>query len=419
MGRPEGDLSANRIGVYLECPAVYDRVYHQKQRSRPANLAALVRGGLVHRVLYAVTLPRLAPSGVPKRVDAVELERELLAQVGRSESPLTRASLDEARVCLAASAPIDLSRAVSAECSFALPAWESGPVVVGVLDREDEVEPGWFDVVDYKTGRDDGTELEDDPQALVYLWAVRRLRPEARRIRFRLRYLGQPYDPEPVEWSPDLDARAGGLLRWAWNRLNPAGREAALREGWLDPNPDTGDCASCAWRNECPAYGRRLRLATIEAADSAVDPRGLSTDALVLERIRRAADAKAVEGRRLELDRELVRRLDGRRTLLAAGARVTRVQPVVRTWPGELGAIRALRAAEPGANEDVLRGECSEVTPKGVERYLATRLPEVAAEARAALKAAYHHAPGSAYPRVTPNARTPWTEPENEEKNRG
>lgn len=296
------DVSVSKWGKFLDCPAAFAHDHKQRAERLPTPYRSVPAevGNLVHATIQIAKADRVrtgldASSNVDEQRLAVQsalayrvtfdelqfaFDKALKMPEGKGwvEDPDRARSTDDRyfacdpevtkaafEILEKAPALLDWSRmlarpgdngawTIGSEVPFTLALGEVAPGVfgnaIGVIDRIDVLswEPRLvLRGVDYKTGNNllDIEEAELDPQACLYMAALKRLFPKAVDIQFELHYLGRGKKTGPVRWSPELD-------RWALM----SARNVLWRIRNMKGFPETPGwhCGDCARQDACAGF---------------------------------------------------------------------------------------------------------------------------------------------------------------------
>jgi len=382
---PPPHASASQLKVLEQCPLRFHRRFVLRELEQRDENGARDEGSVLHLVLEHAARAVLAGAVWPDDGPA----RRAVLDAGLAAAAPAPAVARAVRKVLRAVAPqLDLRRvtAVEEKIDPEKPiSTPSGPVpVLGFVDRLDN-EPTLMRVVDYKLGGTvrNRSELETDLQVGLYLvWARERVGPFGRVVAtwwFLAR--GRRVD---VDWTPDLDA-------WVRRRLGELWQERAERLAagkW--PGRPGPDCAGCGFRRTCAPLKRYLEDLD-DAGDvhaDAPDAALLSLEQLARTRVLHATAAKFHERLRKDADRVLrpIVEADPAVRVVAAGHRFSLSCRDRLDYPERERTIQMLADAA-NVEPDEVREAVTIASPKLVEGWLDTLVPEARAAAEAAAEA--------------------------------
>lgn len=380
----KGRLSASKVSCHpysggkYACLRLYRGRYVTKRAPYRAT-AAMARGTLVHKALELAARARVDGAAPLPEAGVDELLAYLRLALPQVAGAVTGRGLAEAREALELAAPVDFSHTVAVESRWTL---DLGEVELeGVVDRVDDVPPdsehgtGEVLVYDYKTAGavEDEEALEDAPQTLFYLAAMRERYPGAPRIGMVYDYLSRDWRARPVWWTPERDAQARALGLSVWRDVQErVARDAAGEDPEATWPGTTGpQCQGCPLRSGCPAYNALL----LSGDDAAPPPATMSTAALIAEH-RRALDAQNLnKARKSEVAEELDRRIGTGSEVEGDGLRAYRVVTPNRELH-EASAVQGIAAALQTTPEAVRASLTREVLDKSKIEQLVANLDE-------------------------------------------
>ncbi len=265
-------LSPSRATDFMQCPLLFrfrviDRI------PEPPSPAAR-RGTLVHAVLEKLfELP--AESRTPDAALALlepqwermrEQEPDVEAMFPDAEA--LAAWLEEARALVRRYFDLESPQRLEPqqrEVRLEVPL-ESGPLLLGYVDRVDVAPTGQVRIVDYKTGKSPAPRYEDKARFQIFFYGVMVWR-ETGRVpdRLQLLYLGDGavrwYDPTEEEMR-----NAEAHIRAVWDTIV----ETARTGRWLPRRSPL--CNWCDHRALCPAFGGTPPPLPPQAAQDVVKP---------------------------------------------------------------------------------------------------------------------------------------------------
>ncbi|GAA3991954.1 DUF2800 domain-containing protein [Thermobifida alba] len=248
-------LSPSRAADFMQCPLLF-RFRVIDRLPEPPSPAAK-RGTLVHAVLERLfELP--AESRTPDSAVALlepqwqrMREREPEVEEMFADSEALESWLAEARALVRRYFDLESpqrleprQREVRLEVSL-----ESGPRLLGYVDRVDVAPTGQVRIVDYKTGKRPAQRYEDKARFQIFFYGVMVWRDTGRvPDRLQLLYLGDGtarwYDPSEEELR-----NAEAHIRSVWADIT----ETARTGRWLPRRSPL--CGWCDHRALCPAFG--------------------------------------------------------------------------------------------------------------------------------------------------------------------
>jgi hypothetical protein len=371
---PACDGSPTRLKRHEGC-ALSHRIRYVDKVPDPAGPDGRV-GTLVHAAVEDSARKRLNVEAPPP-AEAVELVEHLAAHVPEVEGA-TLEDVARAKEILEGVAPLDLAAGgmiLGVEAAWTLdvgPAPAGATTVVpgrvtfgGFWDLVRRRTDGTLEVVDWKTGRAaiGVDELEVDAQASLYLAAARAWvlkatqgQDDGREILCTFAFLAVG-SKITARWSPELDVFARSRARAAhaaWSRGHDRARI-------------TPACARCFARERCKPY--QEHVAKLEVVGDPPELRHMPLPELLRQRARLKQIADLADGRRVDLDRELLERMDrsGQKSFELGDWK-----PIVterRSGSYDVSVVPEL-AAEAGKDPyEVLRTVCR-VSADGVKKFV-------------------------------------------------
>ncbi|MEY9211287.1 PD-(D/E)XK nuclease family protein [Thermobifida halotolerans] len=251
---PIRSLSPSRAADFMQCPLLFRFRVIDRLPERPSPAAK--RGTLVHAVLERLfELP--AETRTPDSALALlepqwrglrEREPEVVEMFPDEEA--VQAWLAEARALVRRYFDMESPQRLEPrhrELRMEVPL-ESGPRLLGYVDRVDVAPGGRVRIVDYKTGRRPRERYEDKARFQIFFYGVMLWRDTGRvPDRLQLLYLGDGttrwYDPTEEELR-----NAEAHIRSVWDDITATARSGR----WLPRRSPL--CGWCDHRALCPAF---------------------------------------------------------------------------------------------------------------------------------------------------------------------
>ncbi|MEO7397513.1 MAG: PD-(D/E)XK nuclease family protein [Ilumatobacteraceae bacterium] len=259
-------LSPSRVESFLSCPMAFRFSSIDKLPEPPSS--HMTKGSLVHR---ALELLFMLPAG-QRTAEAALRSLDAASEEYRIDPDFTDLHLDEAQSSAFFAEAADLVRAYlqmedpnsvrEIGLELRLEAAVGDLTLRGVIDRLELDVDGELVVTDYKTGRAPGINYEQSRLAGVHFYSFLCEALFGRRpARIRLMYLKTGV---VIETTPSAQS-----VRYVTTRTQAVLKavEKACTTGTFQPRPSML-CASCSFKQWCPAFGGDPERALIEAPRS-------------------------------------------------------------------------------------------------------------------------------------------------------
>lgn len=229
-------LSASSIGLYSDCPRLWSLNYLLGMKIERSSPYAAV-GKAVHSVVESFL-----------KGDRDYVKHPDIKAVPRGE----RAALDS----YISSCEDIRERLIAVESEFRIKVSgiDGMPPMYGLIDALSASSDGALLITDHKTNRSyDGVDVwQKKLQPRIYAYAMRRLRPEFSRIRFRIGYVNLA---TTVEWEclkSDDEALADELKR-SWAGIVESYDRVSAESKPFEGKVNSG-CAFCGHRRDCDEF---------------------------------------------------------------------------------------------------------------------------------------------------------------------
>lgn len=304
---PRGDLSANRIRSFEECPKRFRLSRVSKNAPRLPSSRHKRIGSLVHEALRIEGRGRAESwNGYKKPDDTVtaeDLTRHLAAAAQKTDESSRVTEIEDAREILKDSAVnISFAGVTHVELPFEFMATNVGPKVVGVFDfvglvGADKTQPSEVLIRDYKSGYnfEQTSDFEDNNQANIYAVAAKALWPSAKKITVQFQWIELEAGLQTVTWSQELDEAVRIRCRDIYLRIKNGKDERGTPSRWA--------CGECPFVETCEEY-TSWRDAKVLELNSAI-----TDDELLARRERHATLAEAEDAQRKACDAAIKARL--------------------------------------------------------------------------------------------------------------
>jgi len=288
-------LSAGRGRLYESCPAKYPFRYGAAALKALPNIYMKV-GTVLHAAIEAAALQRLEDDSqellqIPEMVERVATAA---VELGIEEAGKVRC-LEIARSIRS----LSLRNVLQVEAKFDLPVMP-GLNLFGFIDLI-RGSSAVVEVIDWKTGAappPTEEEHEVDIQVGFYLWAARRMYPDAKEIVATFVYLAHN-DRMTVEWTPERDRYFEAVAKAIYRGIQDERFEARVGEA----------CNFCDYKSRCPAFVSALESYVNMPGQERPEFAPMSNDEIVNLRYTVGNAAKQMDSYRKDLDEAIKLRL--------------------------------------------------------------------------------------------------------------